>query len=264
MNISVLMGIYNCAQTLPIALDSLLSQTYKEWKCIMCDDGSADDTYEIAKGYVEKYPEHFILIKNETNKGLNITLNNCLALADTEYVARMDGDDISLPTRFEKEIAFLEEHPEYDIVSTPMIYFDKEGDFREGTAVQKPTPEQVVCGSAICHAPCVIRTKSLKAINGYSTKKSTLRVEDVDLWIRLYAHGSRCFNLSEPLYKMRDDSDAISRRKFKYRVNSTITRWRGCRNLKLNIKCYIKAIKPVIIGFLPQKLYIYLHKRVNS
>lgn len=264
MKISVLMGIYNCASTLPVALDSLLAQTYTEWKCIMCDDGSRDNTFEVAQSYVEKYPEHFVLIKNETNQGLNITLNNCLALADTEYVARMDGDDISLPTRFEKEISFLENHPEYDIVSTPMIQFDEEGDFRTGTAVEKPTSKQVVCDSVICHAPSMTRTKALKAVNGYSTKKSTMRVEDVDLWIRLYTNGSKCYNLQEPLYKMLDDRNAVARRKFKYRVNSTVTRWRGCKSLKLGPTCYIKCVTPIIIGLLPRPIYVYLHKKKVS
>ena len=60
--------------------------------------------------------------------GLNYTLNHCLKYADTEFVARMDGDDISLPSRFEKEINFLDEHPEITIVSSPMIYFDEDGD----------------------------------------------------------------------------------------------------------------------------------------
>ena len=100
--ISILMGIYNCADTLSQAIDSLLSQTYPHWKLIMCDDGSTDNTYNIAKQYTKKYPEKIILIKNKKNMGLNFTLNHCLEYADTKYVARMDGDDVSLPQRFEK------------------------------------------------------------------------------------------------------------------------------------------------------------------
>ena len=96
--ISVLMGVYNCASTLPEALDSLYSQTYKDFKIILCDDGSQDNTYKIAKEYVEKY-DNIVLISNGKNKGLNYTLNHCLEYADTEYCARMDGDDISLPLK---------------------------------------------------------------------------------------------------------------------------------------------------------------------
>lgn len=91
---------------------------------ILCDDSSKDNTYEVAKTYCEKYPERFILLKNDRNMGLNYTLNRCLEYADTEYIARMDGDDVSLPTRLEKEVAFLDAHLEYAIVSCPMNYFD--------------------------------------------------------------------------------------------------------------------------------------------
>lgn len=71
--ISVIMGIYNCASTLPEALDSLLAQTYQGFKVIMCDDGSTDNTYEVASKYADKH-NNFILIKNDRNEGLNYTL----------------------------------------------------------------------------------------------------------------------------------------------------------------------------------------------
>ena len=129
--ISVLMGIYNCAPTLQEALNSLYDQTYQGFKIILCDDGSHDDTLKIAEENARLH-ENVIVIKNDRNMGLNYTLNHCLKYADTEYIARMDGDDISVPTRFEKEIKFLDEHPEYAVVSAPMIYFDEGGEFRRG------------------------------------------------------------------------------------------------------------------------------------
>ena len=114
--ISVIMGIYNCANTLVEALDSLYAQTCQDFKIILCEDGSTDDTYQVAADYAARH-DNIVLIRNERNMGLNHTLNRCLELADTEYVARMDGDDISLPSRFEKEINFRDKHPEYAIVS---------------------------------------------------------------------------------------------------------------------------------------------------
>ena len=61
--ISIIMGIYNCAKTLPEAIDSILAQTYPHWKLIMCDDGSSDNTYQTAFEYAEKYPNKIVLIK---------------------------------------------------------------------------------------------------------------------------------------------------------------------------------------------------------
>lgn len=264
MDISVLMGIYNCSETLEEALNSLLSQTYDGWKCIMCDDGSSDNTYDIAKKYSEEYPEKFVLLQNEKNIGLNRTLNRCLEVADTEYIARMDGDDISLPTRFEKEHEYLSTHSDIAIVSTPMIQFDDNGDFRTGKSVPFPTCEQVVNNSVICHAPCMIRTDAIKTVGGYSYSDRVLRVEDVDLWIRLYAKGYRCHNLEEPLYKMRDDRNATARRKYRYRINSTRVRLNGCRLLNLGFICKIKCFKPMIIGLIPKPIYTILHKKKNQ
>ena len=73
--ISVLMGIYNCAPYLQEALDSLYAQTYQDFKIILCDDGSKDNTYDVAKEYADKH-DNIVLVKNEKNMGLNYTLNH--------------------------------------------------------------------------------------------------------------------------------------------------------------------------------------------
>ena len=79
--ITVIMGIYNCEKTLDEAIASLFSQTYSGWKLVMCDDGSTDGTYEVAKKYAENY-DNIVLVKNEKNLGLNATLNHCLEYVD--------------------------------------------------------------------------------------------------------------------------------------------------------------------------------------
>lgn len=234
LRISVIMGIYNCAPTLAEALDSLLAQTYQSFKVIMCDDGSTDNTVQVARRYVEKYPGRFMLIRNEKNLKLAATLNHCLEYVDTEYVARMDGDDISLPERFEKEIEFLDKHPEYALVSCPMIYFDEKGDFLTGNANGEVTSEHFRYGTPFCHAPVMVRTNVYRAVDGYTTAAKTERMEDYYLWYKIYKAGYKGFNLSSPLYKMRDDRNARVRR------ISLRNRWTGlhtdvevCRGLGL-------------------------------
>ena len=88
--ISVIMGMYNCADTLSEAIESILNQTMKEWELIMCDDGSSDATHEGAELYRKRYPEKMILLRNRENRGLNYTLNRCLKAAKGKYIARMD------------------------------------------------------------------------------------------------------------------------------------------------------------------------------
>ena len=259
--VSILMGIYNNSNTLSEAIESVIKQTYTDWKLIMCDDGSIDNTYAIAEEYKNKYPQKIILIKNDKNIGLNYTLNHCLQYVDTEYVARMDGDDISLPTRLEKQVKFLDSHPEYSIVSTPMIYFDEEGDFRIGVSRGEPDVNTFVKGTPFCHAPCMVRTEAYNAVNGYSVSKKLLRVEDWDLWVRMYAAGFKGYNLSEPLYKMRDDRNAYSRRKFKYRINESRVSASAVKKLKLSKINYIWVLRPIIAGLAPKFIYNLVHKR---
>ena len=259
--VSIIMGIYNCEKTLPEAIDSILNQTFNDWVLIMCDDGSSDNTYEVAGNYRQKYPDKIVLIKNDNNLGLNKTLNHCLEHAETEYVARMDGDDLSLPERLEKEVEFLDSHPEYAIVSTPMIYFDDNGDFRTGMGGKEPNPAVMITGTPFCHAPCMVRKEAFDAVGGYSTREDRLRVEDWDLWIRMYEKGFKGYSLAEPLYKMRDDRNAYSRRKFKYRINEAKVGASAIKRLKLPKWRYVLCLRPIIVGLLPKPIYMYLHKK---
>ena len=263
IRISVIMGIYNCAQTLPEALDSLLAQTYQGFKVIMCDDGSTDNTIEIAQEYVDQYPDKFILIKNDRNLKLAATLNHCLEFVDTEYVARMDGDDISLSTRFEREIRFLDKHPEYALVSCPMIHFDEVGDFKIGKANANPTKESFRHSSPFCHAPVMVRTSVYKAVEGYTVKRTTERREDYYLWYKIYKVGYKGYNLDEPLYKMRDDRNAKARRNgVRSRIDAylctlEVLKGLGLKNARLSaFPSLLKIFTPLI----PYSVYRLLRK----
>lgn len=258
--VSVIMGIYNCASTLQEALDSLYAQTFQDFEIIMCDDGSVDDTYQVALCNQQKYP-NIVLLKNEKNLGLNQTLNNCLAVARGEYIARMDGDDRSLQTRFEQEVKFLDEHPEYAIVSGPMNYFDENGIFRRGKGRGEVKPKDFVKGSPFCHAPCMVRREAYETVGGYSVDKKLLRVEDYHLWFKMYAAGYKGYNLKEPIYEMRDDRDAYKRRTWQARVNQARLCLRGYRMIGLPFYYKIYVLRPILVGLLPKFVYSFLHKR---
>lgn len=258
--ISVIMGIYNCADTLPEAIDSILNQTYTNFELIMCNDGSIDNTFEIAQEYKDKYPDKIILIENDGNKGLNFTLNHCLEYVNGEFIARMDGDDISVSDRFQKELNFLLENPQYAIVSTPMKYFDESGVFKVGTGGGEPNINRIPLGTPFCHAPCMVRKEAYDAVGGYSVDDKLLRVEDWHLWIKMYSKGYKGYVLDEPLYMMRDDRNAYSRRKFKFRINEARVSAFAIKSLKLSPKYYIWVLRPIIVGLLPKAIYNMLHK----
>lgn len=254
------MGIYNCASTLQEALDSLYAQTYQDFEIILCEDGSKDNTYEIALENQKKH-NNIVLLRNPHNMGLNQTLNNCLAVAKGEYIARMDGDDISLPTRFEKQVKFLDEHPEYAVVSTPMIYFDENGEFRRGKGKGEIVARDFVHGSPICHAPCMARTEAFKSVGGYSVDDRLLRVEDYHLWFKLFSTDHKLFMMNECLYKMRDDRNAKNRRKWIGRRNAFLLMNKGFRMINLPWWYHIYSLRPIITYLLPNFIYNYLHRK---
>ncbi|MBQ7459550.1 MAG: glycosyltransferase [Bacteroidales bacterium] len=261
--VSVLMGVYNCEKYLQQALDSLYAQTYRDFKIIICDDGSADKTYEIAEQNAASH-SNIVLIRNQRNMGLNHTLNLCLELADTEYCARMDGDDISLPTRFEKEVKFLDEHPEYAIVSTPMKYFDEVGVFREGRGEGEPLIKDFPKGTPFCHAPCMVRRQAYEAVGGYTVSGKLLRVEDYHLWIKMYEKGYKGYVIPEPLYMMRDDRRAAHRRSLPARINEARVKAIAVKAFRLPVWNYIYCLKPVILGLLPYGVYTLLRRIKNG
>ena len=260
------MGIYNCAPTLAEAIDSILNQTYTDWHLILCDDGSNDNTYDVAEQYQSKYPDKITLLQNQQNMGLNYTLNRCLDVADGEYIARMDGDDISLPMRFEKEVTFLNEHPEFAIVSTAMLFFDETGVWGKCQVIKQPNKNDFIKHSPVhCHAPCMIRREAYLAVNGYTEDPRMLRFEDVNLWYKLYAKGYVGYNLQEPLYKMRDDQTAARRRGLKSRMNGVYVTYTGFKLFKFPWYMYgyvaIDLLKHLVKGILPESVYLKYHKQ---
>ncbi len=219
IRISVLMAIYNCENTLAEALDSLfVTQTYQGFKVILCDDCSIDNTYEVAQEYASRYPDRIILLKNDHNMKLPATLNRCLEYADTEYIARMDGDDINKSNRLEKEINFLERNKVFSLVSCPMEYFDENGTFMTGSIIKIPRTSDLKRFTPFAHAPVMIRTDALKAVGGYTVEKWTERGQDYHLWAKLLSAGFVGYNLAEPLYMMRDDKNGLKRTNVNTRI----------------------------------------------
>lgn len=255
--ISIIMGLYNAANTISEAIDSIINQTYKDWELIICDDGSTDHGIDIVKEYCQK-DERIKLIQNDTNRGLNYTLNHCLEYVKGEYVARMDADDISLPTRLEEELDTLLK-TNSDIVSCPMIFFDENGDWGEGKAITNPQKKDFIYGTPFCHAPCLVKTTAYKAVNGYTVDDRLLRVEDYHLWYKMYKEGFTGVNITKPLYKMRDDRNASNRRKFKYRINESYVKYLIWKDFDYPCYSIIYVLRPILVGLLPQFIYDYLH-----
>jgi glycosyltransferase EpsE len=249
--VSVIMATYNCADTVEAALDSIAEQSYPRWEIVLCDDASTDDTYAILKQFAEAHPGRVILLRNEQNRKLPFSLNRCLEHASGELIARMDGDDISRPSRLERQVAFLEENPDVALVGTSMQRFNVDG---FGDVVLPPErPNRWTLRSTVpfCHATIMARAGVYEELDGYTVSERTARCEDIDLWFRFFHHGFRGQNLPEPLYLVREDLAAIRRRTLKGRVNLYRTTLRGFRLLDYPRTWYLRPTWSLLKAVVP-------------
>lgn len=257
--ISVLMGIYNCGDKLEQAVESVVKQSFTDWELIMCDDGSTDNTRAVALALAEK-DSRIRVIENNGNKGLSYTLNRCAKEAGASILARMDGDDICDPSRFEKEYNIISSE-NFDIVSCGMLFFDENGVYGKKLYKQYPEKSDFAGNSPFCHAGAMIKKEPFLAAGGYCEDKSRDRIEDFDLWFRMYKNGSKGFNIGEYLYSMRDDRNAVKRKKYKFRINEYKLKKQIAAEFDFGIKGQIKALRPLILGLCPSFIYRFLHKQ---
>lgn len=250
--ISVIMGIHNSSDKtiLKQAIDSILNQTFTDFEFIICDDGSTDDTFDFLYEYQGK-DKRIVLIKNDKNLGLAAALNHCLQYAKGKYIARMDADDISENFRLKKQYFFLEKHPEYGFVGACVKLIDSNGVWGERCLKEFPQENDFLFRQPFVHPSILMRKSSYFAVNGYRDIKKTLRTEDYDLFMRLYAMNIKGYNLQEFLLYYREDKVAYKKRKYKYRINEMRVRYEGFKKLNLLPKGYIYIIKPLIVGFIP-------------
>ncbi len=251
--ISVIMGIYNCAETLPAAIESILQQTYTDWELIMCDDCSTDNTYEVALAYQKKYPDRIKLLQNEKNSYLAYSLNHCLSAATGKYVARMDGDDRSAPERFARQVAFLQEHPDVQLVGTAVQHFNEDGYTSLMLAPVHPDKYTMRDSSPFKHATILTYKYVYDQLGGYCVSERTRRSQDRELFFRFFANGFSGDNINEPLYLGLDDLSAVKRRTWKVRWNSFLITRDGYRLLKFPrwwiIKPFLKTVTKAVIPY---------------
>src|SRR5579863_5206493 len=122
--ISVGMPVLNCEKTLELAMRSIVRQSRGDWALIVIDDGSTDHTVEIARSFSDP---RVLVCADGLHTGLSERLNEAIQLSRGEYFARMDGDDVAYPERFERQVRYLEEHPEVDLLGAGILVFKGSG-----------------------------------------------------------------------------------------------------------------------------------------
>lgn len=200
--VSVLMAVYNAERYLAAALESILGQTFTDFEFIVVDDGSNDESARILAKYGAA-DRRLRIIPNEANSGLAYSLNKGIDFARGAYIARMDADDISLPTRLAAQVAFLDAHPDCCLCGGALMTFSTEG---AGVLWQPPLAHDdilssMIFESVIYHPTVMMRGETL---NRYGLRYAeNFRVaQDYELWIRL-AEVGKLANLPEVLLHYR-------------------------------------------------------------
>jgi len=222
--VSVVMPVKNGGRYLPAALRSILRQTLTEWEMIVIDDGSTDETPAILADAAATDPR--VRVVPNRGKGLVDALNQGIALASTPLIARMDGDDISHPLRLERQLAFLQTHPEVGLVATSFRHFPRRG-LRVGMRAYESwqnglvTHDQIMADrfveSPFVHPTVVMRREVLQQVGGYRQRGWP---EDYDLWLTMADAGVRFHSLPEPLFFWRDHPGRSTRTMDEYAASA--------------------------------------------
>lgn len=260
--VSVIMGAYNAEREIEYAIKSVQDQSFKYWELIICDDCSTDHTHEVVKRIAEK-DSRILLIKNAENKKLAYSLNQCLRHAEGRYIARMDTDDICIKDRLEKQVGFLEEHPEYDVVGSAAFIDDGENANFIRFTVEKPDKDSMKSGSPFMHPTIMMRKEAYDKLGGYQVLKRTERGQDLDLWYRFFKLGMKGYNLSEPLLIYHESIQDYKKRTLKTALMYARTHFYGYRLLGYPWWSYYRILKPVIAACIPDKFMHNIHRKSN-
>ncbi len=201
--ISVVMSTYNRAEFLPRSIDSILAQTEKDFEFLIINDGSSDNTAEILDKYA-KQDKRIRVITNNPNKGLIYSLNKGLKESKGKYIARMDDDDIALPTRFEKQYAFMEKNNDIAVVGSWIGSPENSSKwgFQDETSTDKIKVLVYLNTVPIAHPAAMIRKSFLDKHNlRYSYKYQA--AEDRKLWLDIIDAGGKITNIPEILLLFR-------------------------------------------------------------
>jgi glycosyltransferase involved in cell wall biosynthesis len=206
--VSVILPCYNCSKYIEEAILSIINQTYKNLEIIITDDCSTDNSLQIIEN-LAKIDNRIIVIKNRENLKLIKTLNNMIDMAHGKYIARMDGDDISLPERIEKQTAFMESHPKYAVCGTNAWHINSKGYIIGKSNLpsgSKEIEQSKFCLCPFYHSSVIIKTNIIKQ-RKYNAK--FVHTEDYELWLSVLREN-KGINLTEKLLKYRKHHESIT------------------------------------------------------
>jgi glycosyltransferase involved in cell wall biosynthesis len=211
MKVSVVIPVHNGEKYLAQAIESVLGQTFRDFELLIVDDGSTDGTAAIIRSYTERDPR--VRCLSQENRGVAAAGNRGLQEARTEWVARLDADDVFLPEKLERQVAFLRRNPDAQIIGTlasfishagrPLGLVGTEGPYTPAEFYRLVRADRPIY---FVNSSTLMRRETVLSIGGY--REPFAPAEDVDLWIRMMEQGHLMLKVPEPLllYRLHGES----------------------------------------------------------
>lgn len=256
--LTIILPVYNGWPYIKDAVDSILKQTFQNFQLIIVNDGSTDETNK----YLAELNNPKITIINKNHSGIIDSFNVAIRTVDTKYIARIDADDIYLPTKFEEQIKFMEENQNVVLVGTDAHYLSNKGipSFLRVNVPEKDgkiLQNLLIKKRAIIQSTIVVRTEIIKNLKGY---RKDIYPEDYDLFFRIFPFGEMA-NITKPLAYIRIHK-SYSHYKLKellHLYDNLITEYHNTNKYKFPIKYKFSHFKNVAIYFKRKGLYYFIN-----
>lgn len=241
--VTIAIPVYNGAQYIESTIQSIINQTYKNWRLLVINDGSTDNTIEIVQSIVNK-DYRISIINDNCKKGLIERLNQSIDMTKTRYYARMDADDIMYITRLEEQVLFLESHSDIDVVGTSIMTIDTDNNII-GSGFSSGNVKGFI------HPTIMGRTKWFKE-NRYCNW--AVRAEDFELWCRSYSY-SKFYAIGKPLLFYREFGVPV----YNKTIKTLITLLRIYKRYREYNKTFFWFVKGYLITILKIIVYTVLN-----
>jgi glycosyltransferase involved in cell wall biosynthesis len=214
--VTVLMSVYNGEKYLRESIDSILNQSFSNFKFLIIDDASTDSSREIIRSYKDKRVK---LVENVRNLGQSESLNRGLEKVEGKYIARMDQDDISLPQRLQKQVHFMNDNDEIGVCGTYVGFTDETNSIIVHSYLRDPLVNNEELKGQLLFSPCFVHpTVMIRANIVFNHKISYCKqfepAEDYWMWKKL-SSVTDFANLNEPLLKLREHDDQVTSKHFR-------------------------------------------------
>ena len=259
---SVVMGVYNDETFIEQSMNSIISQLTDDMELVVVDDCSSDKTQCILQKYANADPRINLIINSE-NQGVGYCAYIGVKEAKGKYIIRMDSDDISFPDRFQKQIQFLEENSEIDIVGAFAIEIDENNN--KGIMRTMPiTHDEIVNSIWACPIiqPAVAFRREKIILAGNYNPKLRRRI-DYELWFRCLASGLRFTNIPEPLVYYRFTPNSHRKQSLKLAFEQAKIGWEGCKMLDLPTWQYLAVAVPIFRAIFPPSISHLIYRSLS-